>query len=424
MNLKLALYACQSWLRYVSMAVTCWTVMPIASASPLTYLRAALDHSSEYQQAQTNLEIATESINVARAALLPQVRSGFNYRLDRPPAMGGSPDRLNGQITASQELFNLVSSANVEIADLQFAVTKLRIEETRQRILLVTYRAYLQAALAHENLTLLDRRRATLVEQLKIATNSLEVGQANRVQLLNVQAQLAALAVERISAKHALTSAFNNLENLTGRPATDILALARPPTIPLGSPDWWRTQAANSPTIAAAAVDIQVQQATTRQLIGQALPSLIFEGVADQDLDTTYSLNLSIPIFSSGGATAAKRRSQLQEQGLQAARQALLDARELEVTEAYRSYIEHRAREVALQASVAVERERLALAQASVELSSGILADALNAATDLAAAELMLAQARHAQMESWLTLLAATGGLTVQAAQELEELFE
>lgn len=410
----------------VAVALACCLATAAATASPVAYLRSALDNNPEQRRAQLGIKAAEESLTVARAARLPQVRSAASYRLDTPRAQGqgNAPDRLNAQVVINQQVFNLESESGLALAGIQLEIAKNAAEAARQQVLLATYRAYLATALAAENLLLLDKRRETLEEQFNIASSNFEVGRSTRLQVLNVQAQIAALDAEQVSAENALVSAGDNLESLSGKDPDDIRRLLRAPATPSGGLSSWMALVPRAPAVWGAALEVDAQQERTRQLVGSVLPSLIVEGTMDKDLETAFSLQLSAPLFSSGGATAAKRGSEQQEQVLIASHESIVEQTTLQVSQAYRDLVQNKARTEALRESVAVGQERLDLAQTSIELEAGILADALDAATDLAQAELQLAQARHGQMEAYLTLLATTGEMDLDKAEELEALFK
>lgn len=397
-----------------------------ALASPYSHLVAALEHSPDHRRAMLGIEVAEESLTVAKARGLPQVRGAASYRIDSPEGMGqgGPPDRLATQVVIDQQVFSLETSAGVSLAGIQLEIARTRVEESRQQILLATYRAYLQTALAAENLDLIAQRRERLEEQLNIASTLTEVGRTNRLQMLNVQAQLASLEAERVSAVNAVVTAGEALRNLSGLDPVDIRRLARTPTPGIGGLDEWRGRIRQAPALRAAALEVDSQQQETRRLVGSVLPSLLAEGTADKDLETSFSLRLSVPLFSSGGATAARDRSERQEDILKAAYEAARDRAALEVSESHRDFLLQEARIDALRNSVAVGEERLEFARTSIDASAGVLADALDAATDLASAELQIAQARHARLQAYLSLLSATGGLDLEEARRLESLFE
>ncbi len=410
----------------LSLVAAACLIQAASLASPYPHLVAALEHSPDHRRAMLGIEVAEESVTVAKARGLPQVRGGASYRLDSPEAMGqgGPPDRLGAQIVIDQQVFNLETSAGISLAEIQLEIARTRVEDSRQQILLATYRAYLQTALAAENLDLIAQRRERLEEQLNIASTLTEVGRTNRLQMLNVQAQLASLEAERVSAENAVVTAGEGLRNLSGLDPVDIRRLARTLPPDIGGPDSWRERIREAPALRAAALEVDSQQQATQQLVASVLPSLLAEGTADKEFETSFNLRLSVPLYSSGGATAARDRSERQEDMLKAAYEAARDRAALEVSAAHRDFLLQEARIEALQNSVAVGEERLEFARTSIDASAGVLADALDAATDLASAELQLAQARHAQLQAYLSLLSATGGLDLAEAQKLESLFE
>ena len=413
-------------MRFALVLLSLCLVSKLAVASPLAYLVSAIESSPEQRSAEEGIKIAEEAIVVAKARGLPFVQGSASYLVSKPQSGGGSSggsERLNAQVVLNQQIFNLSTSAGIAVAEFQLEVAKERARQTRQQILLSTYRAYLATALAAENLLLIDKRRETLLEQLNVAESLFLVGKANRLQVLNVQAQIASLNAEQVSAENSLVIAGDTLESVSGKPPDDISQLTLAPEPPGRDVHYWKSEVVHAPAARAAAYEVDAQQQSTRQLLSLVLPSLTAQGTVDKELATQFSLQLSVPIFSSGGATAEKNRSERQEEVLKAAYDSIIKQGELAASSAYRDFIQNQARHEALATSVEVGRERLEVALASIELSAGILADALDAESDLAAAELQIAEARHGQLEAYLTLLAETGRLGLEMASELEGLF-
>ena len=392
-----------------------------ANAGPLEFLEAALDNNLDYQQAQLAIPSAEEDLTIASQTRRPQLRGSASYQLPQPKEPGR--DKLTAQIVATQEVWNYESAGAVKVAEAAVQLAAHNVDTARQNILLGTYKAYLGAALAKESLAVLKQRKLTLEEQLNIAQSNFELGKATRLQVLNVKAQIASLGAERISAENNLVNALDRLEQLAGIEAGAIASLRHEPMVPDIEVATWVEQVAGSPELLAAAKQVEVAELRITQLKGSIRPSLSLRGTADRRLDTVINLDLTVPIYSSGVATAGLNRAEIALDAAKLSRQSLLDSKALEVRLAHRNLTQLRARIDALQESVAVERERLELALASIELAAGVPADALNASTDLASAELLLIQTRHLLLEVWLEVLAVTGQLTLAKVAQLEGLF-
>lgn len=393
-----------------------------AAAGPLEYLEAALANSLDLRQAEAQAAAAAESIEVARAGRRPQLRAGGGWRLD-----GNGPpdaDRFTARVIGTQELLNLAAPLEIDLAERRRARAELNVERLGQGILSSTYQAYLRASLAQGSLEVLERREASLQEQLQAAESLFSVGKVNVLQVLNVEAQLAALGAERVAAANALENAVAELEHLAYRDADAIDPLGGGPLDldPLTFDDWL-VGAYGAPDIKIAELDIALARADIERQENALLPSLEFEATLDQRGDATYGVNFAAPLFSSGGASAALRGLERGVEGLEAAADSLRRQKDLELRVALREFRQQGAVAESLRARLAAESRRLEQARASYELDIGLLADALDAEAALAEAELQLAQARHGQLQAYLRLLAASGGMTVAAAAGLEVLF-
>lgn len=400
-------------------------LLPVAvPASPLEHLQAALVTSDAYQQALVGITASEKGIHVRQSTLRPQLRGSASYSLTRPESqgMGPSPNRLNYGIVGTQKLFDLPSKHSLTAAQLGLELATIRAENVRQQTLLATYRAYLGAALAKENLVLLDQRLELLDEQLRFVTQANKVGTASRLDLINVEAQIAALAAERIAATGQIRNANRQLNTLSGKVVDEVKTLVAPPPMQDELADWL-TQADEAPPVKAALTEVSLQEAEIERVRTSILPTVELSARSDLQHTHTVGVDLAIPIFSSGGATAERERQELVRDSLIAAhRQSRTDAK-LAITTAFNDMHYQSARNQALAHSVAIAQERLHLTQTSLQLDASVLTDVLSAEADLATARLQLLQARHAQMENWLSLLAATGNLNLAQAAHLELLF-
>ncbi|MBF2735778.1 MAG: TolC family protein, partial [Betaproteobacteria bacterium AqS2] len=226
------------------------------------------------------------------------------------------------------------------------------------------------------------------------------------------------------AAANALENAVAELEHLAYRDADAIDALGGGPLDldPLDF-DSWLAAAYDAPDVQLAELDVAIARADMERQEKSLLPSLEFEANLDQEGEATYGINFSSPLFSSGGASAALRGLERGVEGLEAAADSLRRQKELELRVALREFRQQGAVVDSLRARLEAESRRLEQARASYELDIGLLADALDAEAALAEAALQLEQARHGQLQAYLGLLAASGGMTVEAAAGLEGLF-
>lgn len=403
------------------LALLCLTI-PV-SASPLAHLRSAVTTSEGFLQAQANVEASKQAIEVRRALLLPQLRGSASYSLTRPGGdRGGPSSRFGRGITASQTLLDIPGKYAVESAELSLEIAQLRAKSVRQQTLLATFRAYLAASIAQESLVLLDRRLTVLDEQLRFVTSSFTVGKASRLDIINVEAQIAALQADRITAVGRLGDTGRQLTAVSGRPANDIRSLAGTPNLPTDLTNWI-DQIQNAPAVQAKLLEVTLQEASIKEALNVSLPKVELNATSDLQNDHNVGVQVSVPLYSSGGAAfELKRRELVRASLINGHKQAYKDARTA-VVNAFRRMEYQHSRNNALTKSVEIATERLQLTQISVKLNAAVLTDALRAEADLAAAELQLIQARHAQLDNWLALLTAAGRINIDYALGLEFLF-
>lgn len=407
------------WLRLAVCALLAAAAAARAEG-PLHYVRAALEFNADIVAADENLVAAREGVNIARGALLPQIKGSASSRLDQPE--GNPGHRLNYSATLTQQLFNLAATSRHKQAQASALSAELRTAGIRQNIILQVYRTYMSAVLSRESLAIIARNKRTLNLQLALAQSSYEFGRSTLVELLSVRASIIALEADRAAEIRLLETARRDLERLTGLRPGRLTGLSGKPPAPEEGIDFWVRKASNTPLVRAAAADLRAQQLSTDALRGALLPTARFSASADR-YEEKFLIALEVPLFSSGAASAAKRQSLAQEGALRAAHLSVLRQARLVAASAYLAISEKTEAIHSLEAAVLTLRRRLEAAEALAEAGSGALNEVLNAAKELAAMELSLLSAHHARLLSLLELNAATGTLTPEHALTYEHLF-
>ncbi len=416
-------------IRAAAAACACCLALQAAAISPGDFVRAALAHSTEYETAQAQLEAAKQGKLVARSALLPQLRGSAGRRLiprESEPRGGGPPEANKFQLAASltQTLFSLEQSRTLEQAGLLEEAAEHQLRAIGQQIVIGAYRAYLNAALAKASLHALAERQLTVEQQLLIAESNFEFGRGDTtlVDELSVRAQLAEIDAERAEAERQLEAAMLVLAQLAGTRPGRLEELSG--SIPNLEGEDWPERAV------AAGLEVRASEASLRaQIVGEEvqraaiLPTAELSATYSAREDETIDLNFSIPLYSSGGATAAALRASAQTRSsslaLEAARrQARLDADD--------ALLQIRTQDERIRLLIKTRDAQLARLAAATELSAegvGIAFQVIDAAADVAAAEVAIVAARHDKLAAVLALRASVGELDVAAAAAYDTLF-
>lgn len=162
-----------------------------AGPATLTQLAAlALAAQPAIQFVDARLRADSERLDQARGALLPNVSGRLGYRRELADSGVTVPFRnASGGLQLSIPVYRPQSDAGIGQAEFQQSSSRSAVEEARQNILFSVLDAYLTAAQADEESSLLEEERNVLLDQRRINERRMEGGVGTRVEVMETSAR-------------------------------------------------------------------------------------------------------------------------------------------------------------------------------------------------------------------------------------------
>lgn len=204
----------------------------------------ALEHNPDIQIASNSIEAASSKIEQARAAFRPMVNLESSYmRTDLPlNAFGsilnqgvfdfgldfnnpGQIDNLNVTGSVQYALYEGgARNANLAAAESALSATEFQEQATTQQITFAVIQAWNQIIQAKEHVKSQQSNLNAFTQSLDLAKRQYEAGKFLKVEVLNLEVQVARAREGLVNAEHSLELAKEALLNLLGSDDNSILA--------------------------------------------------------------------------------------------------------------------------------------------------------------------------------------------------------
>ena len=398
-------------------------------------LARAYQNNSSMNSARAGVRVTDENVAIAK--------SGWRPFIGATGSLGYTANNNSSRIAASsfgvqvqQSLFDGFQTLNnVRAAEAQVRAANESLRNTEQDILFNAAAAYVDVLRDRQIATFRARNLDFLGEQVRAASSRFEVGEGTRTDVAQAQAQQAA-AVAQLSAARAqvLSSEATYLRLVGDKPGKLEPAGPVAKLLPRGIDAALGSALSEHPVIKATlhfvdAAAFQVKSAEGAllpQLNAQAgvshsyrhteingLPGVRASGDGSSE-SASVGLNLTIPIYQGGLASAQVRKS---KESLGQARIEVDVARDqvrAAVTSAWTQYVA--AREVVAAGRELVSAAQLALDGVIEERNVGqrTTLDVLNAQADVIAAQINVASAERDVVAASYAILSAMGQLSPQ----------
>lgn len=381
---------------------------------------------------QSRIEQNRQRVEEAQAGLLPSASGSFSVnRLpqDQTANLGGGQSivtskaeqrTLSGGITFPIDIFgNVQRRVDANRANLRSSRSTL--EATRNDVRLNAKTAFLNVLRAQAAVGVAQQAVNDSNERLEQSRKLLAGDQVARVDVIRLEAQLAASQADLVNARQNLELQRYALNLALARPietpveVVDIPALPQTPTDP--NPLVTNAQETR-PEVRALNETVKALAYTRRALEGGLNPSLAFGINYQRNLDaagfsqkeqTVANLTLSIPVFD-GGLTRARVKAarQDEEQAKINLEQTRLGISQ-EVRNATTSLVNTRARLASAEAQVRSAEEVYRLARVRQDAAEGTYVEVVDALTQLIQARNAVVSARYDYLVAFSQLQRAVG---------------
>lgn len=414
--------------------------LPVHSESLKEIYHQALQGDHEYLAAKAELKAGLENKKLGRAALLPQVSADASYGTtdtkDKLTEVDYDGKSLSYGIELQQSIINFASWHNYKRGKLGATGAELKFQLSEQALILRVAEAYLNTLKRADEVSTAKAELNALSHQLEQTKQRFEVGLTAITEVHEAQAAFDSSTASRLLAEGGLGIAFESLEALTGNSYETLFPLkkdftASPPE-PAARQAWVDLALERNTTLQIAKLNTEIAEASAKVAKSNHLPTLsgsIRYGA--QDIDTndvtvdesdvlSAGLRLSVPIYSGGGTSAARRQAaqeslQTYELYLKEKRDAVLAARSTHLT-VLTSAATVKAREQAITSN----RSALEATQAGYDVGTRDLVDVLNSQRFLYNAERDYYDALYEYILATLRLKQAAGILTVEDLYQLD----
>lgn len=420
----------------------------------LSIYKEALDKDPEFNSKKADLAISKEFLNQSRSNLLPQVRvtGGTNwneYYQDRE--LQNDYNTFSYGLNVSQPLFRLdkwfsnkQAKENVEAAEAQFAYQQ-------QNLIIRVTGAYFKVLSAKANLEAKIATEKALKNQFEAVSERYNTGSVSRIDLADAKAALNRAESDRVQAEGNVDISFEELNSIVGRQVKLITPLNT--DLDFKAP---RTNIDNEVSkgltgnylIIEAKNRLEAADANTKSKTSNYLPKVdlnananrrtskqyTFDGVdSNIDLPFTiptetenriYSIQFSMPLFTSGLNNSQRRQALLQE--VKSEEQLILIERSI-VQQVRTLHTALRTSELnisSLKSAVESSKDALEATRVGYELNSRNLIDLLQAERNYSESINNLSQASYAFIVTSLQYKQAIGNLVPGDVVELNKQFK
>ncbi|RPG44272.1 MAG: hypothetical protein CBC72_001155 [Gammaproteobacteria bacterium TMED112] len=420
----------------------------------LSIYNEALDKDPEFNSRKADLAISKEFLNQSRSGLLPQMRvtGGTNwneYYQDR--VLQNDYNTFSFGLNLSQPLFRLdkwflnkQAKENLEAAEAQFAYQQ-------QELIIKVTRAYFKVLSAKANLEAKIATEKALKNQYDSVSERFNTGSVSRIELAEAKAALNRAESDRVQAEGNVDISFEELNSIVGRQVKLITPLNT--SLEYKAPitdvnDEVSKGLAKNYLIIEAKNRLEAADANTKSKSSDYLPKIdlnananrrtskqrSFDGVNSSiDLPFTipeetenriYSIQFSMPLFTSGLNNSQRRQALLQE--VKSEEQLILIERGI-VQQIRTLHTALRTSELnisSLKSAVESSRDALEATKLGYELNSRNLIDLLQAEKNYSESINNLSQATYSFIVTSLQYKQAMGNLVPTDVVELNKQFK
>ena len=441
-------------------------ISPFAIGETLSQIyEQAVEHDPQLRAAQAAFRAGSESKNIARAGLLPQITARGEYEelesdganttvLGQGAVFGREghtdTDTKGYSISLTQPIFDLPAWFTFQQGKALSEQARLQFAADQQLLILRTAEAYFEVLRARENLETALAEEKAIQRQLEQTTERFEVGLLPITDVHEAQAAFDSAKVNTLEIRGALDIAFEGLTVLTGQRYEQLAGLM--PDFPIVDPqplnreDWVQFALQNNFTLQATKYQRNAAEENANSKKYEHAPTLSgsisyfddqskseFRGRDISDPPNPYyispsetkqdghvvGLQLTIPIFT-GGLISAERR-QAFHQSVEA-KEIFTGAQRNTVQQArsqHLSVLTDKARVNARNQAITSAASALEATQAGYDAGTRNIVDVLLAQQNLYQARRDYANARFDYIGSLLRLKEVAGQLSPEDIYQL-----
>jgi outer membrane protein len=419
----------------------------------LSIYEEALEKDPDFNAKKADLKISKEFFNQARSGLLPQVRfsasTNWNeYYQER--VLQNDYNTFNYNLNLSQPIFRLDSWFVTQQAKQNYEAAEARFAYQQQDLMIRVTQAYFKVLSAKSTLKSAEATEKALNNQFQTVTERFNSGAASKIELAEAKSAFNRAQSDRVLAEGNVDISFEELNSIVGRQIKMVTPLNQNSEFvaPLEDIDLEVKKGRElNYLIIEARNRLEAAESNTKSKTANYLPRIdlnanasrrtskqyTFDGVeSDIDLpfsipteteNRTFSIQFSVPLFTSGLNSSQRRQALLQE--VRTEEQMILIERN--VTQQIRSlYTALKTAElniISLRIAVESSKDALEATRLGYELGSRNLIDLLQAERNSSETQNRLSQAMYGFIVTSLQYKQAIGTLRPEDIVKINEKF-
>ncbi len=419
----------------------------------LSIYEEALEKDPDFNAKKADLKISKEFFNQARSGLLPQVRfsasTNWNeYYQER--VLQNDYNTFNYNLNLSQPIFRLDSWFVAQQAKQNYEAAEARFAYQQQDLMIRVTQAYFKVLSAKSTLKSAEATEKALNNQFQTVTERFNSGAASKIELAEAKSAFNRAQSDRVLAEGNVDISFEELNSIVGRQIKMVTPLNQNSEFfaPLEEIDLEVKKGRElNYLIIEARNRLEAAESNTKSKTANYLPRIdfnanasrrtskqyTFDGVeSDIDLpfsipteteNRTFSIQFSVPLFTSGLNSSQRRQALLQE--VRTEEQMILIERN--VTQQIRSlYTALKTAElniISLRIAVESSKDALEATRLGYELGSRNLIDLLQAERNSSETQNRLSQAMYGFIVTSLQYKQAIGTLRPEDIVKINEQF-
>jgi outer membrane protein len=405
--------------------------------------QAALANDPRFQSARYKYEGALEKIPQARALLLPSLgfdahagntdqdvlaREQINF-LDPNNGLGRSSFSTSSfSFSATQPIFRYASWVGLAQAKAVVRQAYAEYVASEQDLMLRSAEAYLNILAANDELQLAQAEQSSAEQQAEIVQAKRSGGLATVTDEYEADARISLVEADVALALDMLDDANEAMREIAGdaigeiRPLREAFPMARPE--PEMAAEWVATALSSNLALIAVNEGVEIANQEVRRRRAERYPTLDLvasqgnsdtaDQVAGADVNSAVvALQVSVPLFTGGGARSKSREASMMYRQALAQRTAQHRFVMRETRAAFRGALSAITRVEALQRSVKSQESALDGKTKGYRSGANKLVEVLDAERDLFATKRDYAQARYEYLLNMLRLKQQAGSLSI-----------
>lgn len=410
----------------------------------LQVFQIASKDNADYQAALATYQANKQNIPISLGALLPNInlQAAIQYNKTDPTDSGNKSsyttiNPTNPMITVSQSIFDWGLWKTYSQSQYQFKADAITLAQNRQQLILNTATAYFNILQAKDQLKFAKANLNWNKELFEQSEQKFKVGISAITDVQSSKANYENSIASSISAENSLQSAYNKLQQITGKEIQHIIELSNKfpfePPQPESASAWVKVALTSNLDLIKSQFDIEAKKAAISVSWGTFIPSITLVGTINksynyQSKDTTKTstvgtvgLNASWNILNGGSDIATVKQNEYITKSAKLSRKQVTLNTSSEVTQSYLTVLADIAQVKALKQSVLANESSVKAMKAGYNVGTQTIVDLLQRQQILFDTQKQYADAKYSYINDYLTLKQRAGNLTIKDIENINK---